>query len=63
MNRYNTAPSEGLASARQILKVVPEARRTEPTQHLYKGAHYTPAAQTDIRKTMAQYGLVFGGKA
>lgn len=25
MNRYNTAPSEGLASARQILKVVPIA--------------------------------------
>lgn len=63
MNRHKTAQSEGLESARQILKSVPEARRTEPTQHLYQGAHYTPAAQTDIRKTMAQYGLAFGGKA
>lgn len=61
MNRYNTAPSEGLSSARQILKVVPEARRTEPSVHLYQGAKYVPAAQTDIRKTLAQFGL-FGGK-
>lgn len=59
-NRYNTARSEGHASAIAIEKIT---RRTEPTQHLYKGAHYTPAAQTDIRKTMAQFGFAFGGKA
>jgi hypothetical protein len=59
-NRYNTARSEGHASALAIEKIT---RRTEPTQHLYKGAHYTPASQTDLSKTMAQYRLAFGGKA
>lgn len=53
--------SEGTLSARNILRHVPEARRTEPSVHLYQGAKYVPAAQTDIRKTMAQFGL-FGGK-
>lgn len=43
-------------------KEAPEPRRTEPTHHLYKGGKYTPAAQTGIRKTLAQFGLVFGGK-
>lgn len=59
MSSFNTTPSEGLASAARILKEVPEARRTEPTQHLYQGAKYTPSAQTDIRKTLAQFGLNF----
>lgn len=59
-NRYNTVRSEGHASALAIEKIT---RRTEPTQHLYKGAQYTPASKTDLSKTMAQYRLAFGGKA
>jgi len=64
-NRYNTAQSEGLESARQILKSVPEvrARRIEPSCHVYQGKAYTTADQTDLSKTMAQYRLAFGGKA
>ena len=64
-NRYNTAESEGLASARQILKSVPQvnARRIEPSCHVYQGKAYTTAIHTDLSKTMAQYRLAFGGKA
>ena len=47
--------SEGQASAVRILREVPVMR-------LYANKVYTPAAQTDIRKTMAQFGL-FGVKA
>lgn len=55
--------SEGHASSVLILKLVPEAKRTEPSRHLYQGAQYVPAAQTDIRKTLAQLGFVFRSAA
>lgn len=64
MNRYNTARSEGHASALAIEKIT---RRTEPTRLLFDPSSnqlkYTPASQTDLSKTMAQYRLAFGGKA
>ena len=59
-NRYNTAPSEGHTSANEILnnvREIPVMRRTEPSTHLYANKAYTPAAQSDIRKTLAQFGL------
>ena len=31
--------------------------RTEPTRHLYEGHEYTPAVETDIRKTFARFML------
>lgn len=62
-NRYNPAPSEGHKSALWIVEIPMVSRRTEPTNHLYRGAVYTPAAQTDIRKTLAQFGFAFGGKS
>lgn len=30
-------------------------KRTEPTQHLYAGHVYVPAARTDIRLTFARF--------
>lgn len=61
MSSFNTTPSEGLASARQILKSVPQvnARRVEPSCHLYQGRVYTTAIHTDLKKTIGQYGLAF----
>lgn len=54
--------SEGQQSAQRILREIPVMRRTEPSTHLYANKVYTPAAQTDIRKTLAQFGL-FGARA
>ena len=50
MSSYNTAPSEGHTSALAIEKIT---RRTEPTQHLYQGHRYTPAAQMAVRVPVA----------
>ena len=52
--------SEGHQSAQRILREIPVMRRTEPSTHLYANKVYTPAAQTDIRKTLAQFGLFKG---
>ena len=59
--------SEGHQSAQRILREIPVMRRTEPSRRLFdplidSQLRYTPAAQTDIRKTLAQFGL-FGVKA
>lgn len=59
----NTTKSEGLLSAQRILRNVPVMRRTEPSTHLYQNKAYTPAAQSDIRKTLAQFGLQFRSAA
>ena len=59
----NKTTSEGTASAVRILRNVPVMRRTEPSTHLYANKAYTPAAQSDIRKTLAQFGLQFRGAA
>lgn len=53
--------SEGTTSAQRILREVPAMRCTEPTRRLFDPSsnllQYTPAAQTDIRKTLAQFAL------
>lgn len=51
-NRYNTAPSEGHASAVEIEKIT---RRTEPTRHLYDNAKYTPSHETDVSRTFRKF--------
>lgn len=57
MNRYNTAKSEGHASALAIEKIT---RRTEPTQHLYEGKEYVPAAQMKFSVPVAFYSYPKG---
>lgn len=52
MNRYNTAPSEGWASADRIL------RKVMPTRSLVdqsKPLAYVKSEHTDIRKTLDKF--------
>ena len=53
-------------SSTKPIQPMPVQSRVEPSRRLFDPStnqlRYTPAAQTDIRKTMAQFGL-FGVKA
>jgi hypothetical protein len=47
--------SEGTLSSQRILREVPEARRTEPTRHLYEGKRYVKSEHTDVAKTFEKF--------